>query len=190
MNAERLGFASAILAASCCVLPLGLAALGLGSFGLGSALGIYHWHLITAAVGLLGIAWWSHLRATRRTIACSCDLERTSKTRTSLTAASLIVLTFVGLSLYTGFGHEVTAFSEDAAEVITLPVHGMSCSLCERPIESNLKKIDGVLDADASASESQVVVRVTRGAVRLDAIAGAVRAAGYEPEVSAAELRN
>jgi len=63
----------------------------------------------------------------------------------------------------------------------------MSCVSCEWPIESNLKKLDGVLEADASAARSNVTVKVRPGAVSLDAIVAAVRAAGYEPDLAAAK---
>jgi mercuric ion transport protein len=123
MKAERFGFVSAILASSCCVLPLSLALLGLGGLGLGSVIGAYHWYLIAGAVALLGAAWWYFLGEKRRLEAIAADVKNERTTRLSLTVAS--------------------------------------------------------------AAQGSVTVRMEPGAVSLDAIAGAIRAAGYEPVVGA-----
>lgn len=190
MKAQNLGFASAILASTCCVVPLGLALLGLGSLGLGSFIGAYHWYLTAGAVALLAVAWGYFLREKRRMEALASDLKNERTTRTSLSIATAIVAFFLGLNVYTALGARggSPVLSEaSAGEVITMPVRGMSCVSCEYGIESNLKKIDGVLEAKASAAKSNVTVKVKPGAVGLEAISNAVRAAGYEPEVSAAK---
>jgi copper chaperone CopZ len=168
---------------------LGLALLGLGGLGLGSVIGAYHWYLTAGAVALLVGAWGYFLREKRRMEALASDIKNERTTRASLTFASVIVGFFVALNVYAalGTGGPAGPAPSIAAETLTLPVRGMSCVSCEWPIESNLKKLDGVLEADASAAHSNVTVKVRPGAVSLDAIAAAVRAAGYEPEIPAAK---
>lgn len=188
MRAEKLGFASAILASTCCVVPLGLALLGLGSLGLGSFIGAYHWYLTGGAIALLAVAWGYFLREKRRMEALASVLKNEQTTRASLTFATAIVGFFLTLNVYAALGArgaDPVLSEASAGEVITLPVRGMSCVSCEYGIESNLKAVAGVLEAKASAAKSNVTVRVKPGAVKLEAIANAVRAAGYEPEVSA-----
>jgi mercuric ion transport protein len=190
MKAERLGMISAILASTCCTVPLGLALVGLGGLGLGSVIGAYHWYLTGGAVALLSLAWWYFLREKRRMEALASDIKNERTTRASLTFASVIVGFFVVLNVYAALGTSGSpgasqAVATDAADIITLPVRGMSCASCEWPIESNLKKIDGVLDADASAARGNVVVKAKTGGVSLDAVAAAIRAAGYEPDLAA-----
>jgi len=189
MKVERLGFLSALLASTCCAVPLGLALLGLGGLGLGSVIGAYHWYLTAGAVALLLGAWGYFLRERRRMDALASDLKNERSTRTSLTFASVVVGFFVALNVYAALGTSGPAGPAPAvaAETLTLPVRGMSCVSCEWPIESNLKKLDGVLEADASAARSNVTVKVRPGAVSLDAIVAAVRAAGYEPDLAAAK---
>ncbi|MFQ5666897.1 MAG: heavy-metal-associated domain-containing protein [Candidatus Binatia bacterium] len=192
MKAKRLGFISAILASTCCVVPVGLALLGLGSLGAGSFIGAYHWYLTGGAVGLLAIAWAYFLRKKWQRVACASDEKNERATRGSLMFASVIVGLFVGLHLFSavaGSGGTPTLTSTTAGTVITLPVRGMTCVSCELAIESNLRKLDGVLAADASVAQSNVTVRMKPGAVSLDAIAAAIRAAGYKPDVAAAQRR-
>lgn len=188
MKAEPIAYLSVLLASTCCAVPVGLALLGLGSLGVGSRIGPYHWYFTGAAMVLLGIAWAYFLREKRRAEACACELTNERTTRNSLIVASVVVAFFLALNVSTALsganGRLVS--SAVATELITVPVRGMSCVACEYPIESNLKKIDGVLEASASAAASSVTVRATPGTVSLDAIARAVRSAGYEPDVSAA----
>jgi copper chaperone CopZ len=197
MKAESLGFASAVLASTCCAVPLGLALLGLGSLGIGSWIGAYHWALLLAAVALLGLAWGVFLREKRRARALAAELPRERTTRASLSAATAIVAAFLGLNVYGAVGSSPqpalreavsnTEVSSAPLEIVTVPVRGMSCVSCEIPIERNLRQIQGVVEADASARRSEVVVKVLPGRVNLEAIAQAVREAGYEPELDRAK---
>jgi mercuric ion transport protein len=56
-------------AAACCILPLALAALGLGSAGL-SAVVPFHWPLTIAAVAAVAVGWLLYGRKRR---ACARD---------------------------------------------------------------------------------------------------------------------
>ncbi len=188
MKAERIAYLSALLGSTCCAVPLGLAVIGLGSLGVGSWIGPYHWYFTGAAGLLLVISWGYFVRERRRAEACSYEITNARATRRSLMAASGVVAAFLALNLSTALSgtKEPLASSAGATELITVPVQGMSCVACEYPIESNLAKIDGVLEANASAAAGTVSVKTTPGTVTLEAIAGAVRSAGYEAEVSAA----
>jgi copper chaperone CopZ len=186
MKAEPIAYLSVLLASTCCAVPVGLALLGLG---VGSRIGPYHWYFTGAAIVLLAIAWGYFLREKRRARACACELTNERTTRNSLIVMSGVVAFFMILNVSAALGRRnkpPAVSSAGGTEVITLPVHGMSCVACEYPIESNLKKIDGVLEASASAAASTVTVKARRGTVSVEAIAGAVRSAGYEPDVSAA----
>ena len=62
MKAKGLGILSAITASVCCLGPIVLIVLGLGSLGLGAALGKYHWYFIFAAALILSFAWRSYFK--------------------------------------------------------------------------------------------------------------------------------
>ena len=190
MKARPIAYLSALLASTCCVVPVGLALLGLGGLGVGSWIGAYHWYFTAAAIVVLGIAWGYFLRGRRRARACACELTNESATRRSLIVASAVVAFFLALNVSTAVGGRSgppAVSSAAATEFITVPVRGMSCVACEYPIESNLKRIDGVLEANASAVESNVTVKARPGTVSLEAIAKAIRSAGYEPDLAAAQ---
>lgn len=82
-------------AAACCVLPLALAAVGLGAGGL-SFLVPYHWPLTVGSAVAVAAGWFLYLRKRR---ACSSDSACTSTTPTKATLVILCVATaFVFLS--------------------------------------------------------------------------------------------
>lgn len=65
------GFAALFSAAACCVLPLVLAAVGLGTGGL-AAFVPYHWPLTIASAVAIAVGWLLYLRRRR---ACSQRAE-------------------------------------------------------------------------------------------------------------------
>lgn len=78
-------------AAACCILPLGLAAIGVGSAGLSSVVPL-HWPLTIAAIVAIAAGWFFYLRKRR---ACARDA--------SCTTAPPAHSTFILLCLATGF---------------------------------------------------------------------------------------
>ncbi|HTN87222.1 MAG TPA: heavy-metal-associated domain-containing protein [Sorangium sp.] len=60
-----------------------------------------------------------------------------------------------------------------------LQVDGMSCPSCIRHIDSALRELDGVDKVDVRLREGTVVVRHDPASAPVDALADAVRGAGY-----------
>ncbi|WP_437755131.1 heavy-metal-associated domain-containing protein [Sorangium sp. So ce1389] len=67
-----------------------------------------------------------------------------------------------------------------------LRVDGMSCPSCVRHIDSALRELDGVDKVDVRLREGTVVVRHDPASAPVDALAGAVRGAGYDVRSRAA----
>ncbi|WP_225421343.1 hypothetical protein [Sphingomonas parva] len=61
-------------AAACCILPLGLAAIGVGSAGLSSVVP-FHWPLTIAAIVAVAAGWFLYLRKRQ---ACARDATCTT----------------------------------------------------------------------------------------------------------------
>lgn len=82
-------------AAACCVLPLALAAAGIGAGGL-SFLVPYHWPLTIGSAAAIAAGWFLYVRKRR---ACSQDAVCTSTSPTKATFVILSIATiFVILS--------------------------------------------------------------------------------------------
>jgi len=61
-----------------------------------------------------------------------------------------------------------------------LPLLGMHCAACANRIEKALKKTPGVVEANVNYATMRASVRYDPGVVDLNALAGAVRNAGYD----------
>ena len=186
MKADRLGILSAVFASVCCLGPVLLVVLGLGSLGFGAVLGRYHWWFIGAAIVLLSYAWRSYLTEVRRCKTASCEMARGKTTRTVLTVASVVVAAFVGLNLstYASQTHKVsstgTAPPTGQLTSVAIPVEGMTCFTCELTVESSLKGLPGVHSADAKVKEAAAYVEYNPARVNLDQLIAAINKTGYK----------
>ena len=72
---------------------------------------------------------------------------------------------------------------EPRVQTLTFGVGDMSCASCVAHVEKALKAVPGVLDARANLASARATVDFFVGAVEYPALAAAVRAEGYEPQV-------
>ena len=63
---------------------------------------------------------------------------------------------------------------------VVLQILGMHCTACATGIESGLKRLDGVMEANVNFATKEAVVRFDEDKVTLDKIKAAVRRDGYE----------
>lgn len=186
MKADRLGILSAVFASVCCLGPVLLVLLGLGSLGFGALIGRYHWWFIGTAIALLVYAWRSYLKEARRCKAASCEVARGKMTRTVLTLASVVVAVFVGLNLYTYASPFGAARPQAASAVrgsltsVTIPVEGMTCFTCELTVESSLKGLAGVHGADANVKDAVAYVEYDPSQVSMAQLIEAINKTGYK----------
>lgn len=184
MKADKLGILSALFASVCCVTPLILVLLGLGSLGIGAVLGRFHWWFLGAALILLTTAWRRYVQERRRCATERCEMASGTPTRWTLLVASFVVAVFAGLNVYTFASQRQQTvsvpggLSATATEVI-IPVEGMTCLTCELTVESSLKKLPGVERADARVAEQAAYVQYDPAQVRLDEIVEAINKTGY-----------
>ena len=194
MKADRLGMLSALLASVCCLGPVLLIALGLGSLGIGALLGRAHWWFIVAAMAMLTFAWRRYLKEASRCKAASCEMARGKTTQTVLLLASAVVAVFVGLNLYTYASQQRSAARQDTASPmngqmvsVMIPVEGMTCFTCELTVASSLKHLPGVQSAEAKVNEGMAYVRYDPARVSLDDLLAAINKTGYLARPSMAQ---
>jgi Cu+-exporting ATPase len=72
------------------------------------------------------------------------------------------------------------------AELVRIPIEGMTCSSCVSRITRALRKLDGVESVKVDLGSHSAVVGFNGGRTSLEVIAGAIRAAGYEASVAEA----
>lgn len=186
-----------LLASACCIGPLILGAVGLGSLGFAAALAPYRPWLLGLTAVLLGIGFYFAYRplpaaACAPDGACSVPANRRNQ-RILLWTVTVLA---VGLATYPYWGAGVvtarsaseqtragTAARSAASvggEVVTLDISGMTCTACEEEIEAKLRQVPGVATADVSFKPSRATVRVVTPAPSMQTLVRAVEEAGYQ----------
>lgn len=180
MKAAKAGIVSALLASACCLGPLLLIAIGLGS---GAAfLGRYHWFFLIGGLAVLTWAWAKYLR---EKTACDCEHKPMDGRRTglfTLLIATVIVLGFAGLNIsrYVFAGSPSAALIANAnLQRVVIPVEGMSCATCEVAVRSALKRVNGVASAHVSVATKNATVDYDPAKTNPDQIVAAINSTGY-----------
>lgn len=185
MKSGKLGILSALVASICCLGPVLLIFLGLGSLGIGAAIGKYHWYFITGAVVLLVFSWRDYLKDKKTCALEGCRVENKKITMSILLTATLVVAIFAGLNLYTYAGGKGFSNVKRGSEIIEgktdiIPVKGMTCVSCEFAVSSALKKVDGVTNAMASAKEGKAQVTYDPSKTNVKELIETINKTGYK----------
>src|SRR5438128_6742627 len=131
MKAKRAGILAAILASTCCIGPLLLVAIGVGSGAV--FVGRYHWFFLIAGMAVLTWAWAKYLR--EKTI-CDCEhkpMEGRRSGMLTLLLVTALVLGFAGLNIsrYVFASAPVSAPTEtqlaNGLNRIVISVEGLNC---------------------------------------------------------------
>ena len=71
------------------------------------------------------------------------------------------------------------AADEDAGEIVTLPITGMTCPACARHIEQKLQSTEGVNRAAVNFASAKATVGYNPKAINVGGLIAAVKEAGY-----------
>lgn len=186
MKAKNLGIFASIFASICCVGPILLILLGLGTLGIGAVIGRYHWWFLGGGILLITIAWRAYFKEKRTCELKSCQMENKRLTQVILILATLIVIFFVGLNLYAYLGkslHNNETATVVNTKTVIIPVEGMSCFTCEVTVASALKKVEGVINAAASAKEKSAKVIYNPGKTNIEQLIEAINKTGYKATI-------
>src|SRR5438552_9328767 len=179
MKAKFAGILSALLATTCCVGPLLLVAVGLGS---GAAfLGRYHWLFLIGGIAVLTWAWAKYLR--EKTV-CDCEHKRMRERRSgmfTLLIATVIVIGFgsLNISRYMFASAPPSAQGTNGLSRVVIPVEGMSCATCEIPVRHALRRIDGVKFTHVSAATKSATVDYEAAKTNPEQLIAAINSTGY-----------
>ncbi len=183
MKAKQAGVLSALLASICCVGPLLLVAVGLGS-GAGFV-GRYHWLFLIGGIAVLTWAWAKYLR--EKTV-CDCE-HKTMRERRSgmftLLIATVIVLGFGSLNISRYMfasappSAQAKAQGTNSLSRVVIPVEGMSCATCEIPVRHALRRIDGVKSTHVSAATKSATVDYEAAKTNPEQFVAAINSTGY-----------
>ncbi len=183
MKAKQAGILSALLASACCIGPLLLVAIGVGSGAVW--VGRYHCFFLIGGIAVLIWAWAKYLR--EKTI-CDCEHKPMGRRRSAmltLLITTALVLGFAGLNIsrYVFAGTPVVAQTQthlaNGLNRIVVSVEGLSCVTCEIPVRHALRRIDGVKAAHVSAATKTATVDYEPAKTNPEQLVAAINSTGY-----------
>ena len=183
MKAKQAGILSAILASACCIGPLLLVAIGVGSGAVW--VGRYRWFFVIGGIAVLIWAWAKYRR--EKTI-CDCEHKPMGGRRSvmlTLLITTVLVLGFAGLNIsrYVFAGTPVAAQTQtqlaNGLNRIVVSVEGLSCVTCEIPVRHALKRVDGVKSAHVSVATKTATVDYDPAKTNPKQLVVAINSTGY-----------
>ena len=181
MKAKSAGILAAALGSICCVGPLLLIAVGLGTGA--AVIGRYHWFFVIGAIAVLAWAWVKHFREKTR---CACEhrlMEGRGIALFTLFVASVIVLAFAGLNIPSyafGGSPPATPIANANLRRVVISVEGIWCMACEIPVRHALKRIDGVASVQISGAGKTATVDYDPAKTNPAQLVAAINSTGYQ----------
>ncbi len=176
---------AAVLASACCLGPLILGALGVGSFGLTSVLAPLRPWLLLLTAALLGVAFYFAYRPLRDPD-CGPDGACARPPNRTLQRFTLWLVTVLTLALATYptwgarlFSRPPTLIASAAKDVVVLEVAGMTCAACEGGVEEELRRVPGVVAARVDYPSGTAEIRFATATTDVGPLIAAVERAGY-----------
>lgn len=177
---------AAILASSCCIGPLILAGMGIGSISGFSTLKKYRPIFMLVTFILIGMAFYFTYRKKNSEDACC----KTKTNRVKKIAPWIITVVAVGLLLfpylYSSSGKSVSNVKmEDNMKKLVIEVEGMTCEGCAQAIKSALLKVQGIKMVDVNLEKKESVVGLENDVkdIPVNEILTAIDNAGYKSKI-------
>jgi mercuric ion transport protein len=188
---------AAIASSLCCVLPLIAVVFGLGAFGAASAFDTLRPYLLVLAFAALAFSFYSiYFRREKCAEGESCATKPVNKINQLFLWFGLFAISAFALApYYTGYlmaaasqSPQVSSEAMPAASLeesganktVIIEVDGMTCAGCEPHINETLKKLNGVVSAEASYQNKNVKVVFNPKQITLEQIKKAINEIGYK----------
>lgn len=188
---------AAIASSLCCVLPLVAVLFGVGAFGAASAFETFRPYLLVLAFAALAFSFYRvYFRREECAEGESCSTKPVNKLNQIFLWTGLLVISVFALApYYTGYlaaavinprqssseAMPVASAEENQAnKTVVIEVEGMTCAGCEPHINETLKKLNGVVSAEASYQKKNVKVVFNPKQITLERIKQAIDEIGYK----------
>lgn len=186
MKAQKLGILAGFIASVCCLGPLLLIILGLGSLGLGAVIGKFHLFFLVAGLIIIILAWSLYFKEKNKCLAKACEMPNKKTTQLILLIATFAVVFFASLNLYTRFNK--TNIIHPAASItnlenISIEVEGLTCFSCEFAVSSALKNLDGVFGVIVSAKDGKAKISYDPDKTDLKQLFEAIDKTGFKAKI-------
>jgi mercuric ion transport protein len=186
---------AAIASSLCCVLPLIGVVFGLGAFGAASAFETLRPYLLILAFAALSFSFYRvYFRREESGEGQSCSTKPIGKINQIFFWSDLMaIIAFALAPYYTGYiaaavtTHSINSTMPVAAETeaqanktVIIEVEGMTCEGCAVHINETLKKLKGIVSAEANYPKKNVKVVYNPRQIKLEQIKKGIDEIGYK----------
>lgn len=184
---------SAIVASLCCIGPVAVALIGVGSIGAFAVFEAYRPYLIGLTAMLLGLAFYLSYR--KREVLCedgTCKLESTGKwnkrTVWLATVVAAVALTFPSYDLTSANAAQSMldqrARRDSSLAIAVLDIEDMDCLGCAKGLEATLGRLGGVKKAVVEFEKGRAVVEYDSSKVTTVRLIAAVDETGFKAKLN------
>lgn len=186
---------AAFVSSLCCVLPLIAVIFGLGAFGTAAIFESVRYPMIGVAFAALAYGFYRvYFRREECAEGEACATKPVSRiNKVFLWIGAIVIVAFAFSPSYLGYiAAAITnplavetapiVVPEESAtkKTVVLQIRGMTCDACETHIEVPLRKLKGVISADANYKNHNVTIVYDSAQVTIEKIKEAILATGYE----------
>ena len=179
------GIIAAIIASLCCIGPVLVVLVGVGSIGAISVFENYRPYLIGVTVLLLGFAFYLVYR--KREVECedgTCKIQDAGKwNKVGVWSATFLAAVAIAFP-HLGVAPSASAnMAVQGNAVVSLNVEGMDCKACAAGVEGSLASIHGVHKARVSFEKGEAVIDFDPALVKPDVFVKRVKENGFSATV-------
>lgn len=184
---------AAIIASLCCIGPVVVALIGVGSIGAFAVFEAYRPYLIALTAILLGLAFYLTYR--KREVVCedgTCTIQSASRWNKLTVWLAAVLATgavaFPAFNLTDSHAAETLLARQGRTSsgyaVAVLSIDGMDCKGCAKGLEATLGRADGVRKAAVEFEKSQAVVEYDSTRITLRRLIAVVDETGFKATVA------
>lgn len=175
------GIIAAIVASLCCIGPILIALVGIGSIGAFTVFESSRPYLIGITVILLGIAFY--LVYKRREVKCedgTCKIEDAGKwNKIGVWSATFLAVVSIAFPYLGVAPSAATNVAVQGKAIITLSIVGMDCKACAKGVEGSLASIKGVRKANVEYELGKAEIEYDPAIVQPTAFVDRVKENGF-----------
>ena len=175
------GIITAIVASLCCIGPVLVALVGIGSVGAFAVFESYRPYLIGVTVLLLGFAFYLVYR--KREIKCedgTCKIQDAGKwNKVGVWSATFLAAIAIAFPYFDVAPSASVNVAVQGKTIVSLNVEGMDCKACAAGIEGSLADVHGVHKARVSFEKGEAFIEYDPALVKPNAFVERVKENGF-----------
>lgn len=176
---------AAIVASLCCIGPVVVALIGVGSIGAFTAFEAFRPYLIGLTTIFLGFAFYLTYR--KREVMCedgSCKIESAGKwNKISVWLATVVAVLALAFPYFNIASTQITNDTVVPDARIVLQIDGMDCRACAAGLRATLARLEGVHKATVDYEKGQGVIEYNPATVQPGDFINQIDEAGFKAVV-------